>query len=55
MKVRGTPISAEDYLRKIMSETNRPLANDKLNKLIDRFVFLNQQEHFNNLKMEEKI
>ena len=49
--VKATPISVEDYLRK-MSKANRPQTNDKLNKLIDHFALLNQHEHLCNMGTE---
>ena len=33
--MRATPILAEDYLRKQISEANRPQTDDKTNELID--------------------
>ena len=52
--MRGTSISAEEYLRKEMSKANRSQTEDNINKLIDCFALLNQHEHSNNLEIDGK-
>ena len=52
MKV--APISAEDYLSNDMLKGNRLKQNDKLQKDIDYFDLLNQQEYLQKMKIGEK-
>ena len=37
-----------------MSKANRPQTDDNLNKLLDYFAFLNQNEHISNVGIEEE-
>ena len=48
---KATLISAEYCLRKEMSKTNRPQADDKL---IDHFAQINKHEQLHNTEMEER-
>ena len=52
--VSGTPISAEDYNRKEISEINRIQKYDKLNKLIDYLSLLNQHEYLSSMEQRRK-
>ena len=52
--MKPTPISAEDYLRNVMSKAYHPQKYEKFTKHVDHFAQLHKHEHSNVMETERK-